>query len=325
MRWRAAGDFGMTKRRVLLTGGSGLLAINWACALRDGWDVVLGTHLHSVNLKGVASSRLDLGNQVRLESQIERLAPDLIVNTAGLTDVDRCEADPRLADLVNAELARNVAMVAARIGTSLIHISTDHLFAGDQALGTEEDAPCPLNEYARSKLLGEALVQEACSGALVVRTNFFGWGHAGRQSFSDWIIYSLRAGNTIPLFDDVHFTPILADVLALTAHDLAARGASGIFNITGDQRVSKYEFGCRLAKRFELPEELIRRSQMDQVQLRAPRSRDMSLANAKARRHLGTFLGCLDEYFEALRIQEQQGRRLELLAVVADESSRSSK
>jgi dTDP-4-dehydrorhamnose reductase len=315
----------MTKRRVLLTGGSGLLAINWACALRDDWDVVLGTHLHSVNLKGVASCRLDLDDRACLESQIEQLAPDLIVNTAGLTDVDRCEADPRLADLVNAELTRNVAIVAARIGTGLIHISTDHLFAGDKALGAEEDAPCPLNEYARSKLLGEALVQEACSRALVVRTNFFGWGHAGRQSFSDWIIYSLRAGKTIPLFDDVHFTPILADVLALTAHDLVARGASGIFNITGDQRVSKYEFGCRLAKRFDLPGELIRRSQMGHVQLRAPRPKDMSLANAKARRHLGSSLGSLDEYFEALHIQEQRGRRLELLAAVEVESSPGSK
>lgn len=319
MRRRAAGDVGMTKRRVLLTGGSGLLAINWACALREGWDVVLGTHLHSVDLKGVASCRLDLDDPARLESQIEQLAPDLIVNAAGLTDVDRCEADPALANLVNAELARNVAIVAARIGTGLIHISTDHLFAGDQALGSEEGAPCPLNQYARSKLLGEALVRDACSRVLVVRTNFFGWGHAGRQSFSDWIIYSLRAGKTIPLFDDVHFTPILADVLALTAHDLAARGASGIFNIAGDQRVSKYEFGCRLAKRFGLPEELIRRSQMDGVQLRAPRPNDMSLANAKTRRYLGASLGSLDEYFEALRIQEQQGRRLELLAAVENE------
>jgi dTDP-4-dehydrorhamnose reductase len=89
--------------------------------------------------------------------------------------------------------------------------------------------------------------------------------------------------------------------------------------------VSKYEFGCRLAKRFDLPGELIRRSQMGHVQLRAPRPKDMSLANAKARRHLGSSLGSLDEYFEALHIQEQRGRRLELLAAVEVESSPGSK
>lgn len=323
MQRSAAGDFGMTIRRALLTGGSGLLAINWACAMRDGWEVVLGTHIHSVNLQGVASCRLDLSNLARLELQVRQLAPDLIVNAAGLTDVDRCEANPQLATLVNSELAGNVATVAERIGAGLIHISTDHLFSGDQEWRTEADLTSPLNEYARSKLLGETLVREACSRALVVRTNFFGWGHAGRRSFSDWIVYSLRAGKTIPLFDDVYFTPILADILAQAAHDLAALGASGIFNITGDQRVSKYEFGCRLANRFGLPGELIRRSQMIHAGLSAPRPRDMSLSNAKVRSHLGKSLGSLDDYVEALRIQEEHGRRLELLEAVNDASQGS--
>lgn len=315
----------MTKRRILLTGGSGLLATNWACAMRNEWDVVLGTHLHPVKLNGVTCCQLDLDDEARLQAQIGQMAPDLIVNTAGLTDVDRCEADPRLATQVNAQLAGNVATIAGRTGSKLIHISTDHLFAGDRGLRTESDMPCPLNEYARSKLLGESLVQAICPGALVVRTNFFGWGHAGRQSFSDWILASLRAGKGIPLFDDVHFTPILADTLALTAHKLAEGGASGIFNITGDERVSKYEFGRRLAERFELPADLIRRSQMGLAQLRATRPGDMSLANAKTRNCLGAPLGSLDSYFAALHHQERQGRRAELLAAVGEASGLDSR
>jgi len=307
----------MKRQRLLLTGGSGLLALNWACAVRDQWDVILGTHLHSVDLQGVASCRIDLDDPERLDCQIRHLAPDLIVNTAGLTDVDRCQSSPNMAAAVNAELARNVATIAARLGVQLIHISTDHLFAGDRALSSEDDVPYPLNEYARSKLLGEVWVQEVFPQALVVRTNFFGWGHVGRQSFSDWIIYSLRAEKAISLFDDVHFTPILADVLALTAHGLAGRGASGIFNIVGDERVSKYEFGYRLAQQFSLPMELIQRSKVFDANLNARRPRDMSLANAKARKCLGTPMGSLDDYFEALRAQEQRGRRLALLQGVS--------
>lgn len=301
----------------MLTGGSGLLALNWACALRDRWDVLLATHLHSVNLQGATSCKLELADLARLQAQIEPLEPDLIVNTAGLTDVDRCQSAPDLATSVNAELARNVATVAARIGARLIHISTDHLFAGDQALSREDAEPRPLNEYARSKLLGEFLVQEVFPKALVVRTNFFGWGHAGRQSFSDWIIYSLRATKAISLFDDVYFTPVLADVLALTAHALAESGSSGIFNIAGDERVSKYEFGYRLAEHFALPTELIRRSQVLGANLSAQRPRDMSLANTKVRKQLGAPMGTLGDYFEALHTQEQCGRRLELLRAVS--------
>lgn len=307
----------MKMQRVLLTGGSGLLALNWACAVRDKWDVILGTHLHSVDLAGTISCRLDLDDPVRLRLQLDQLSPDLVVHTAGLTNVDLCEEDPALACQVNARIAQNVALASASMGVDLIHISTDQLFAGNNSFSGEDAQPQPINEYGRSKLLAEEWVQQACPQAIIVRTNLFGWGHAKRQSFSDWIIYALREGRQLTLFDDVYFTPILADVLALTAHELAARGVSGIFNLVGDERISKYEFALQLAKHFALPSELIRRDQVAHANLRAQRPKDMSLDNTKARNMLGRGLGSLDEYLAALRSQEEQGRRLELLHSVS--------
>ena len=307
----------MKKQRVVLTGGSGLLALNWACAVRDKWDAILGTHLHLVELAGTTSCKLDLEDPVRLGHQLDQLSPDLCVHTAGLTNVDRCEEDPVLARQANAEIARNVALASARKKIKLIHISTDHLFAGSSSLYSEGAQPQPLNEYARSKLLAEEWVQQACPQAIIVRTNFFGWGYAKRQSFSDWIIYNLRAGKPLSLFDDVYITPILADSLALAAHELAAYGTSGVVNLVGDERVSKYEFALQLAERFALPDELIRRDQVAHANLRAKRPRDMSLDNAKVRQMLGRDLGRLDEYLVALRSQETQGRRLELFHSVS--------
>ena len=307
----------MKKQRVVLTGGSGLLALNWACAVRDKWDVILGTHLHSVKLAGTISCKLDLEDPVRLEHQLDQLSPDLVVHTAGLTNVDRCEEAPVLAYQANAEIARNVALASASKKIKLIHISTDHLFAGNSSFYSEDAPPQPLNKFGRSKLLAEGSVQQACPQALIVRTNFFGWGHAQRQSFSDWIIYNLRAGKPLSLFDDVYFTPILADFLALASHELSASGASGIFNLVGDERASKYEFALQLVKCFALPADLIRRGQVAHANLRAKRPRDMSLDNAKARQRLERGLGCLDEYLVALRSQEAQGRRLELFHSVS--------
>jgi dTDP-4-dehydrorhamnose reductase len=301
-----------TRKRILLTGGSGLLALNWACAVRDEWDVVLGTHRHQVKLGGTTSVQLELESADQLSRQIDEIAPDLVVHTAGLTNVDRCEDDPTAARIANADIAANVARVAAGRGIKLIHISTDHLFAGTEQMYPEEAPPQPLNEYARSKLLAEKLVQEICPHALVVRTNFFGWGYERRQSFSDWIIYNLRAGKALSLFDDVHFTPILADELVRTAHRLVAVDAAGIFNLVGDERVSKYAFALRLVEQFELPANLIKRDQVSHGHLHARRPPDMSLDNGKARRLLGRDLGGIDQFLAALRQQEQQGRRTEL-------------
>lgn len=306
----------MRKKRVLITGGSGLLALNWALSMRDLWDITLVTHNHSVQVRGVNTFAFNLDSPKELGSQFRQLKPNLVVHTAGLTSVDECERSPDLAHHANAEIARNVALAAVACSASLIQISTDHLFPDDGSLYSEANATAPLNHYARTKALAETWVQEAAPNALVIRTNFFGWGHQNRQSFSDWIIQGLRAGTPLSLFDDVFFTPILADTLALHAHALLDAGASGIFHVVGDERLSKYEFALKLATRFNLPAELISRQKLRDVHLLAPRPHDMSLDNSKTRALLGHGLGSVDDFLHSLQDQERTGRKFELQSAV---------
>ncbi|NBP06440.1 MAG: SDR family NAD(P)-dependent oxidoreductase, partial [Bacteroidetes bacterium] len=129
-----------------------------------------------------------------------------------------------------------------------MHISTDHLFSGDNALVDESFPVSPINIYGLTKAEAELRVLEENPEALVIRTNFYGWGTSYRQSFSDFIIRTLRAGRKLELFEDVFFTPILAEVVAQTICDLMAKNAKGIFNIVGSQRLSKFDFGLRVAK-----------------------------------------------------------------------------
>ncbi len=304
--------------RVLLTGGSGLLALNWACSVRHRFDVVLGTHRHRVDLAGTRSAALDLSSAGRFAVQLRELAPDVIVHTAGMTSVEQCEQSPRDAEHANTQLAQCVSLAARERGIKLVHISTDHLFAGDRPWWSEADEPHPLNVYARTKLRAEALVRETDPQALIVRTNFFGWGHRYRQSFSDWIIESLRADRHITMFDDIFFTPILADDLALAAHEAVAHGASGVYHIVGEERISKYDFAHKVAARFGLPRERIAHGQIGKSGLSVPRPRDMSLDNTRVRGLLGRRLGAVDEFLERLFRQERQGRAAELRNAVTE-------
>lgn len=303
----------MTTPRVLITGGTGLLALNWACAVRDTWDVVLGTHQRSVQLRKTSAVKLDLDDPVQFGHQLDALAPDLVVHTVGLTDVDRCEKEPNLARHSNAEIARNVAQAAAEKRIRMVHISTDHLFAGDHSYYQEHEPVHPINEYGRTKALAEAWVQSACPDALIVRTNFYCWGHSKRQSFSDWLINNFREGKSLTLFDDVYFTPILADGLISVSHELVDKGASGVLNVAGADRLSKYEFALLLAEEFGFPSDLIRRAQLAQSQLSAPRPKDMSLDCRRTEKILGRRLGTVSESLKILRRQELEGRRQELL------------
>lgn len=302
----------MKKKRIVITGGSGLLALNWACAVRDEWDVILGTHLHSVQLNGTTQYKLDLNDLSKLDAQIEELSPTLIVHTAGLTNLDRCEREPELSRNVNAGIAKNVAIVAENKKIDLIHISTDHLFNGNSSFYKEDSTPEPLNEYSKSKLLAEKWVQEVCPKALILRTNFFCWGYKQRQSLSDWIIYSVRARKSLLMFDDVFFTPILADDLAHRAHELISKGAFGIYNVVGDVRISKYQFALKLIEYFKLPENYILRSKIGAAKLDTLRPADMSLDNSKLCRKLGIPMGNMEHYFKSLHEQEVNGRVKEL-------------
>jgi len=305
-------------KRLLITGGSGLLGLNWACAMRDQFEVLLGTHRHDVVLPDTKAIALDLQSSTRLSEQLGELKPDLIVHTAGMTSVEDCERAPEQAEQANVSTAANVATASSMLGIKLVHISTDHLFSGQRSCVPEIEAPQPLNTYGRTKLQAEQRVAALNPDALIVRTNFFGWGHAQRRSFSDWIIDSLRAGQEITMFDDVFFTPILADELALTSSQVVAKGGHGIYNIVGDERISKFEFGGRLAEHFGLPKKLIKRGQVNRSSLAAPRPHDMSLDNSRVRALLDRDIGSLDVFMSRLRQQEQQGRPAELKHAVRE-------
>lgn len=308
----------MTRGTILITGGTGLLGLNWACALRDAHDVVLGTHVRRMSLARTRAVKLPLEDAGSLEREVGRLAPTIIVHAAGITSVEECEREPGRARHIYEDLSLNVARAAVRVGARLIHISTDHLFSGETALSTEDATPQPLNAYAHAKLAAERAVAVACPAALIVRTNFFGWGHRHRQSFSDWIYYGLSEGRHLTMFDDVFITPILADRLATFAHALADSGASGIYNVVGEERISKYDFAVALAQSFGLPKALLQRGKIAASQLSARRPRDMSLDNRKARQRLGTPLGGVAAHLRLLRDQERAGRRAELLAAVSE-------
>jgi dTDP-4-dehydrorhamnose reductase len=287
-----------------ITGGSGLLGVNWAAAVRDERAVTLGLHERAVSLDGVTVRRTDLESVDALERAFESDGCRIVVNTAGLTNVEACEADPARAAHVNVTLAANVAAACARLGIAMVHISTDHLFADREAPASETDPVAPVNVYARTKAEGEARVLEAHPGAIVARTNFYGWGPSYRRSFSDTILAGLRSGSPVRLFWDVVYTPILIAPLVEAVHGLVDRGANGIFHVTGDEALSKYDFGVRLARRFGLDEGLIVRTSIGDMPELVKRPARMALSNRKATAALGRPIGGVDAHLAVLQQQE---------------------
>lgn len=297
--------------RVLITGGSGLLALNWALALRGSCDVTLGLHTRSSVFGGVKARRLSLDSIDRLRQEMDETEPNIVIHAAGLASVEQCEDNPTLARFVNVDLAKNVATVCAEKGIALVHISTDHLFSGDRQMVGETEPVEPKNVYGMTKAEAEIRVLEAKPDALVVRTNFFGWGPTYRHSFSDLVVDALQSGREVTLFTDVYYTPILAETLALATHQLLEHKVSGICNVSGNDRISKHEFGCRLAGRFGLDSGLIKAGTLSGRTGLVSRPFDMSLSNRKLRA-CGIEVGGVDHHVDRLFQQEKCGDAREI-------------
>lgn len=244
--------------------------------------------------------RLDVTQLQAVEETLSGIRPDVIVNTVALTNVDECEGDPGLAHKLNVKSAQHLATVASTLGSQFVHISTDQLFDGVSPWKTEADPPAPINTYARTKWLAEQAVLEACPNALIVRTNFFGWGTSIRTSFSDWILQGLEQQRKLTMFSDVFFTPILINQLIEVITKLVSIKSGGIFNVAGAERLSKYAFAVQMAEVFGYPTHSILATSVQDFPFKAARPVDMSLSSKKTELYLGIQMPTVAEGLERL-------------------------
>jgi dTDP-4-dehydrorhamnose reductase len=252
------------------------------------------------------SRRIDLiENLNSLTDIVSEINPRFVINAAGVANVELCEANRSLAYDVNVLAAVHLAQACHICGVKFVQISTDHLFDGKERFSDEGKFANPLNYYAKTKLLAEEGVLNTNPDALVVRTNFFGWGTSYRNSFSDFIIMSLRNGSKINLFSDVYFTPILVETLAENILELLKNNASGIFNVVGNERMSKFYFGLKICDVFGLNPELISPISIEDHKGLIKRPKDMSLSSLKLERLIGSKMASIEKQIEILFDQER--------------------
>lgn len=293
------------RKKVLITGGSGLLGANWALYLQKSFSVIVLLNKKNVSLEGIETDTVTLNSIKKCSYVLEKHTPDIVINTAGLTNVELCERNPDLAKTSNVKLAKNFAIACNQRSIKLIHISTDHLFSGNKKFYSEICDTNPLNKYAETKLLAEKQVLKYSKNALIIRTNFFGWGPDYRESFSDFIINNLRKNKRIDLFSDVFFTPIFVDELFKQVLNLVNKNANGIFNVVGNERISKYDFGIKLAHSFKLNDNLIRKIGINDYNQLVKRPKDMSLSNKKLYKTFNCKIPNLEAQIKDLKKKEK--------------------
>jgi len=269
------------KKKLLILGGSSLLAYLWVKKVDYIYEIYITKNKCCTNYMGLEAIEIDIFSKNSVQRILESYDIDIVLNCIGLTNVEECEINPIKAFRLNSHLPGIIANACNCTNTKLIHISTDHLFDDQNISHSEEDKVQLINIYAKSKFEGELEVLNNCKSSIICRTNFFGYGPAHRKSFSEWIEESAKNNKKIFLFKDVFFTPVSGKNLALYAHTLLENNFSGIFNISSDKKISKFEFGKLLCKRLNISSSSILPASIDDRSDLILRPKSMALSNAK--------------------------------------------
>ncbi len=262
----------MTQPTWMITGSNGFLGANAVAYLETRATVI-----------GITRQQHDLTEPASLAQEIAETKPDYLLHTAAIADHTLCEERPDLAEAVNSEATKVIARACEDAGTKLIYISTDAVFSGQPTATKpagnylETDPPHPNTVYGETKLQGELSAQQE-TNPLIVRTNFFGWSPTGQRSILEFFVHEMRANRSVNGFTNVTTTSLYTQTLLDYIYQL--KDCSDTFHVASRDAITKYEFGIKVAKHFDLNTSLIKRTE-------AENPKDLSLNTIKLENSMG--------------------------------------
>jgi len=293
--------------KILIPGVSGLLGLNLAHVASERMTVVGTVYQHPIKNAQFETVPFDFFGRQEIEPLFETVRPDLVINCAAVANLDTSEKKPELARRLNTELPRQLAELTKQHDIPFVHISTDAVFDGKKGMYVESDVTNPINAYARTKLAGEEAVQAINADAIIARVNFYGWSLSGSRSLCEFWYNNLSAGKSLKGIRDLFYTPMMVGQLAETLLEMVDRNLSGIYHVSTDEALSKYEFGVRLAEEFGFDAGLIEAVSWKDLSLLATRSPNLTMDVTKLKRDLGHGVPSVSEGLQYLKKQRENG------------------
>ena len=263
--------------KILITGVSGMLGSNLQKVLSED-NCVFSTGNSNFPEEPENYMAFDLKSN-SYDKLIKWSNPDLIILSGALTNGNYCNENPTEAMDVNG-LSVSKFINATDKKVKIIYISTDAVFSSKTHLAKENDCVSPESVYGKSKELGEFFLNQSHREFCVIRTTIVGLNTNSRKtSFVEWIVNSAKNNEAINLFNDVTFTPIsIWDFTEEIKHLISLENLpKETLHISGNEIVTKYEFGNELLKKLEIDRSSVRKSSIKEFKDRAKRCTDQTL------------------------------------------------
>lgn len=241
----------------------------------------------------------DLGSDEFLHS-FSYLSFDAIIHCAAEVNVNLCEINKVWASKSNVESTKN--LFSTLKSKKYIYISTDGVFDGRTGNYSEVSTTLPLNYYAETKLLGEKVTRDIVENYYILRTNIYGFNFPMKKSLFEWGYTELKKGNNINGFNNMFFNPMYVGQLAKLIESLVVGQIDfGTYNISTNEKISKYDFLLKIAKTFNFSIDNVHAVAFNQDDFVAPRALNTTLNNTKIKTELKNFDFSFDASFLMLK------------------------
>ena len=278
------------KKRVLITGGNGLLGRSIISCNENRFELLAtGKQKSPSSDTDNPYALLDILDSNQCDKVISKFKPDYVIHTAAMTHVDKCEEDRDACNLVNVGGTNNILKACEKHGSHLIFISTDFIFDGVNGSYSENSKPNPLSIYGMSKWNAEKLIRASKIDSSIVRTSLV-MGYFQDLMTSNIILWArekLSKGEKISIVNDQIRTPTWSIDLAEGCFLLIENRVSGIYNISGSEKFRISELFKRVARHGNYNSNLIKEVKTMELGQMAPRPLISDLDISKARRNLG--------------------------------------
>lgn len=281
--------------KIIVFGGSGLVGYHIAHSLSIDHSVISTYNNNQIIAKNCTPAKIDLLESESAENLISRVKPDLIVNTIGFPSVDKCETNPELTEKINVQGTKRIVDACKKFNTKIVYISTAFVFENDQKIYDESNEPNPINNYGKEKLECEKIIEYSDLPYLILRTDqIYGWGLKGqKQSFVSNVLSKLRNNEKIEVCRDWYNNPTHVKDIADCVNILIKKEKTGIYHLVGSSYVNRYEWGIKIARKFNYNEKLLVPINSSILDLPAKRP-NCNLSNLKITQDVGFHMKKID-------------------------------
>jgi dTDP-4-dehydrorhamnose reductase len=248
----------LAKLKILIIGGSGTIGSKIIEQFQSS-NIIFDYTFLTNPIPSKIGYMLDITNRKNTIELITKLNPDIVIHTAALTNVDLCETNNALANLINVQGTKNIVDGCMKIKSKIIFISTSYVFDGNSDQYFEEDLPNPTSYYGITKYKSEKIIQNSNLDFLILRTDQpYCWIEKWQKMNSVIrLIQTLKKGATLKEIVDWYNNPTYVPDFALALNSLLQKNYDGIYHLTGSDFINRYEWSLKVSKIFNLKSELI--------------------------------------------------------------------